>query len=56
MGRKWAVVGGGIKGMRAAYELLQAEQEVILIERGKALGGVLNGRLWDGFWVDQDVI
>lgn len=52
MSRTWAVICGGIKGIRAAYELLKAGQKVVLIERDPALGGILNSRPWNGFLVD----
>ena len=39
--RRWLVVGGGPAGMRAAAELARDGHEVVLLERGPALGGQL---------------
>jgi 2,4-dienoyl-CoA reductase-like NADH-dependent reductase (Old Yellow Enzyme family) len=39
--RRWLVVGGGPAGMRAATELARDGHEVVLLERGPALGGQL---------------
>jgi hypothetical protein len=39
--RRWLVVGGGPAGMRAATELARDGHDVVLLERGPALGGQL---------------
>ena len=39
--RRWLVVGGGPAGMRAAVELARDGHDVVLLERGPALGGQL---------------
>lgn len=43
MKAKILVVGGGIGGMTAAYQLLQKGYQVTLIEKSKDLGGLLGG-------------
>jgi len=48
----WVIVGGGFKGMLAATILLQQDQQVTLIEKGKALGGVMRGIDWNGYHLD----
>jgi isorenieratene synthase len=41
--KRVVVVGGGLAGMAAAYELLKRGFEVTLVERSKSLGGRLTG-------------
>jgi protoporphyrinogen oxidase len=53
MADQWIVVGGGFRGIIGAYLLAQQGQKVVLIERGRALGGVLNSIPWKGFYLDK---
>src|SRR5947209_7449030 len=41
------IVGGGISGLSAAYDLAQAGIPHILIERRDRLGGTIETRTWD---------
>ncbi len=43
-----AIIGGGITGLSAAYELARAGCETILIEEQHALGGVIQTEVVDG--------
>ena len=43
-----AIVGGGIAGLSAAYELTKAGVPHILIEKRPRLGGVIETRAWEG--------
>jgi len=49
----WCVVGGGTAGLYAAYHLAGKGQSVVLVEAAETLGGVLSGRNWNGFHVDN---
>jgi oxygen-dependent protoporphyrinogen oxidase len=42
------IVGGGIAGLSAAYELSRANVSNLLIERRPRLGGVIETRQWEG--------
>jgi len=42
------IVGGGIAGLAAAYDLAKAGIEHTLIEKRPRLGGVIETRAWDG--------
>ncbi len=42
------IVGGGIAGLSAAYELTKADIPHILIEQRPRLGGVIETRTWEG--------
>ena len=53
--RRWAVVGGGMVGITVAHRLAQAGQDVTLLERAPALGGLaapwqLGPVTWDRFY------
>ena len=48
-----AVVGGGITGLAAAYELVQLGEEVVLLEAGDRLGGKLRTTPFAGTMVDE---
>ncbi|HVT28892.1 MAG TPA: protoporphyrinogen oxidase [Lacipirellulaceae bacterium] len=50
-----AVIGGGISGLAAAYELANSRSpvEVVLLEAGKRLGGVLETVQQDGFLIES---
>ena len=53
--RRVVVVGGGISGLAAAHRLveLDASLEVMLLEAGSRLGGVLETRRSDGFLIES---
>ena len=42
------IVGGGIAGLSAAYELAKSGIPHILIEKRPRLGGVIETRTWEG--------
>ena len=46
------MVGGGFAGICAAYLLSRGGLRVTLCERGRRLGGVMNGFEWNGFRLD----
>ncbi len=55
--RRVVVIGGGISGLAAAYELAQARRsgvpvEEFLIEAGRRLGGVIRTERRDGFIIE----
>ncbi len=43
-----AIIGGGITGLSAAYELAQAGREAVLIEEQPSLGGVIQTEVVEG--------
>ena len=47
-----AVVGGGISGLSAAYELHRRETPFVLFEKSERLGGVIRTERTDGFTID----
>ena len=47
-----AVVGGGISGLAAAYELHRRRTPFVLLERSERLGGVIRTDRSDGFTID----
>ena len=49
----WLVVGGGFKSLVAAYSMVRQGQTVLLLERGKSLGGFLAPMKWGEFWIDK---
>ena len=53
MSDRWLVVGGGFRGIVGAYLLAKRGCEVVLIERGKQLGGVLYSAEWNGYYLDK---
>ena len=47
---KYVIIGGGCSGMAAALQLWKlGEEDILLIDRGERLGGVLNQCLHQGF-------
>ena len=46
------IVGGGIAGLAAAYELLAARRPFVLLERAPRAGGVILSEEVDGFTID----
>jgi len=53
MAERWVVVGGGFRGIIGAYLLASQGKEVVLLDGGKSLGGVLNSANWKGFYLDK---
>jgi len=53
MAERWVVVGGGFRGIIGAYLLASQGKEVVLLDGGKNLGGVLNSTNWKGFYLDK---
>jgi phytoene dehydrogenase-like protein len=49
------IVGGGIAGLTSAAYLLRAGQKVLLIEKNKVCGGLVNSFTRDGFHFDAGV-
>jgi phytoene dehydrogenase-like protein len=49
------IVGGGIAGLTSAAYLLRAGQKVLLIEKNKECGGLVNSFTRDGFQFDAGV-
>ena len=47
-----AIVGGGIAGLAAAYELLQRGLSVVVLEAGARAGGVITTERTDGWVID----
>lgn len=52
-GERWAVVGGGFRGIVAAKLLREAGCAVTLIERMGSLGGILHAEEWQGLYLDK---
>jgi phytoene dehydrogenase-like protein len=50
---RWLVCGGGFKGLIGAYLLASRGKDVVLLERGPALGGNLCSVPWKGFHLDK---
>jgi oxygen-dependent protoporphyrinogen oxidase len=46
------VVGGGLAGLSAAYDLTRAGVETTVFEQDSRLGGVIETRTWDGCTID----
>ena len=47
-----AIVGGGIAGLAAAYELRQRGLSVVVLEAGSRAGGVITTERTDGWVID----
>ncbi|WP_086932521.1 NAD(P)-binding protein [Agarilytica rhodophyticola] len=54
-GKSCVVVGGGFKGMMAAFLLRQKGMSVSLVEKAPFLGGIMYSSEWDGFYTDNGV-
>src|ERR1700744_1643335 len=52
MNTEYVVVGGGVAGLTAAYELRQAGRTVELLEASPRVGGVIASLDIDGFGLD----
>jgi oxygen-dependent protoporphyrinogen oxidase len=50
--KRVVIVGGGIAGLSAAYDLARAGVETILFEKRPRLGGVIETQTWDGCTFD----
>ena len=48
----YAIVGGGISGLAAAYELHRQGEPFLLFERADRLGGLIRTDRVDGFTLD----
>ncbi|NRA99092.1 MAG: NAD(P)-binding protein [Rhodobacteraceae bacterium] len=51
--RKMIIAGGGFAGIYAAWRLAREGYAVDLIEAAPTLGGNLNSREWNGYWLDN---
>jgi all-trans-retinol 13,14-reductase len=49
------IVGGGIAGLTAAAYLSRARKKVLLIEKNRECGGLVNSFVRDGFHFDAGV-
>ena len=47
-----AVIGGGISGLAAAYELHQQQVPFVLLEKSARVGGLVRTEQVDGFTID----
>src|SRR5215210_5188817 len=47
-----AIVGAGVSGLAAAYELLKQKRTVTVLERSNRAGGVIQTERVDGFVID----
>jgi sialic acid synthase SpsE/protoporphyrinogen oxidase len=51
--KKIYILGGGVTGLALAYELLKRNQQVEIIERSHAVGGLAKTLTWKGRPIDQ---
>ena len=49
MGNRVLVIGGGISGLSAAYDLTRAGADCTILEKQSRLGGVIETRLSEGY-------
>src|SRR3989338_8784172 len=50
---KIGIIGGGVMGLTAAYELSQSGHSVILFEKQNVLGGLASSFNWQGFQIEK---
>lgn len=47
------IVGAGFAGIYTAWRLVNSGQRVALVEASDRIGGTLNSKYWNGFWLDN---
>ncbi|SMF75521.1 protoporphyrinogen/coproporphyrinogen oxidase [Pseudobacteriovorax antillogorgiicola] len=50
---QWVVVGGGFRGMSAAYLFSKSGKSVTVVDKGTSIGGVLSSIPWNGLFLDK---
>lgn len=49
----WIIIGGGMRGIFAAINLLKNGQKVVVIEGASHMGGIMYSREWNDFYIDK---
>lgn len=56
MKKRFGVIGSGFRGLAACFRLLKRQDaEIYLIDSAKSIGGIMNSREVNGFYVDNGV-